>query len=134
MRVNKYRAWDDVLLRYLPPMTIEEIGNGNFGNTNWYQLTLEQWTGLYDSKRTEEYPNGQPIYEGDIIEVKRIKDNIDFLSEVVWDDDGACFLFQTNKNGSSDLLDSIPHRNKKDYWSYYDSCEVVGNIHESEDK
>ena len=29
---------------------------------------LMQYTGLNDSKRTEEFPDGQPIYEGDIIE------------------------------------------------------------------
>ena len=29
--------------------------------------TVGQYTGLKDSKRTEEYPEGQEIYEGDII-------------------------------------------------------------------
>ena len=31
---------------------------------NWI---LEEFTGLRDCKRTEKYPEGQPIYEGDII-------------------------------------------------------------------
>lgn len=31
---------------------------------------LMQFTGLRDSKRTEEYPEGQPIFEGDIIRYK----------------------------------------------------------------
>jgi len=29
--------------------------------------TVGQYTGVNDSKRTAEYPDGQPIYEGDII-------------------------------------------------------------------
>ena len=31
--------------------------------------TVGQFTGLLDSKRTEEYPAGQPIYEGDVVQL-----------------------------------------------------------------
>lgn len=31
--------------------------------------TVGEYTGLNDSKRTAEYPEGQPIYEGDILQI-----------------------------------------------------------------
>ena len=61
MKEFKFRAWDDVLLKYFKPLTLEQIANGDFGATNWYQLKIEQWTGLYDK-------HGIEIYEGDIVE------------------------------------------------------------------
>ena len=44
-----------------------EIINGN----SFFEVdpaTVGQYTGLKDSKRTEEYPEGQEIYEGDIVQ------------------------------------------------------------------
>ena len=83
-------------------MTIEEIGKCNMNGTNWYQLTLEQWTGVYDI-------DGIEIYEGDLLEISRKDKEEHFITEVKWDNDGTCFLFQTNKTGGTDLLDSVPH-------------------------
>ena len=37
-------------------------------HTTCIKGTEGQFTGLYDKKRTEEFPNGQPIYEGDVVE------------------------------------------------------------------
>jgi uncharacterized phage protein (TIGR01671 family) len=56
----KFRAYDDTLRKMMKPLTLEEIFKGNFGNTNLYQLTMMQYTGLKDA-------NGTEIYEGDIL-------------------------------------------------------------------
>ena len=87
----------------------------------------EQFTGIYDV-------DGKEIYKGDLIEVKKNDTGDHFITEVKWDDDGACFIFQSNSNGQEDLLDSIPHLNNQNYFSYFDYCKVVGNIHEKERK
>ena len=78
MRENKFRAktlsgeW--VYGYYFEGFTgisyILVLHDHILGVTEFYEVdpaTVGQYTGLKDSKRTEEYPEGQEIYEGDII-------------------------------------------------------------------
>ena len=79
---------------------------------------LEQFTGLYDNKRTEEFPNGQPIYEGDIVQ---------------WED-------STNEEyyGGGVIYPKEPIEFKGG--AFYPICmmpeiefEVIGNVHENKE-
>ena len=106
MNNYKFRAWDDVLLRYFSPMTIKEIGMSNMNGTNWYQLTLEQWTGLYDK-------NGVEIYVGDKLSV---------ISSTL---DGEVRLWKTTIKS---ILDFDIMRNL----CYANEIEIIGHIHEGE--
>ena len=107
MREIKFRAWDDVLLKYYQPMTIKELAMSDMRETNWYQLTIEQYTGLKDK-------NGVEIYEGDIV-----KNTYGKLEKVVF------------VNGSFQCA-SIKHPSLNLYLldTYSNHIEVVGNIHE----
>ena len=107
-REIKFRAWDDVLLKYLPSMTIEQIGRANMSGTNWYQLTIEQFTGLHDK-------NGVEIYENDVVSDGKYHGIVEF-----WD---CSFVVNWEI--------SCPHDNDLNYWN--DKIEVIGNIHESEE-
>ena len=107
----KFRAWDDVLLRYFSPMTIKEIGMSNMNNTNWYQLTLEQWTGLCDK-------NGVEIYVGDKLRISNNATDCDGI--VVYSNKYASFVFKETK--------SIKFEDEN--IGDYDGLEVIGHIHE----
>lgn len=68
-RVIKFRVWDNV--DYMSsPFTLQDLQDKKIQFTE--QCVLMQFIGLKDSKRTEEYPDGQNIFEGDIL---------DFISE-----------------------------------------------------
>ncbi len=82
---------------------------------NW---VLEQYTGLRDSKRTPEYPEGQRVFEGSLIKYRGLV----FIIE--WDDDWSGFLFR------------CPEWKKNQHSWHFDcdtacQCEVIGNIHQN---
>jgi len=95
--------------------------------TDWAQVyvnsfkvdpdTLGQFSGLRDNKRTAEFPEGQEIFEGDI--VKRKRDN---TVRVVIFKDGS-FLTERIKPRSRCVFNSFP-------FYEYDEWEVIGNVHE----
>ena len=76
-----------------------------------------QFTGLTDKKRTKEFPNGQEIYEGDILSGK----NEGVPALVVWNISGAGFEL---KWGDKEESYGYTHRT-------YNALEVIGNIHEN---
>lgn len=88
------------------------------------QESIGMWTGKFDDE-------GIKIWQGDIIEIKCVTDDEKvmehIITEIVFDDDCSSFGFQTNKYGEMCYMDSLP---RKDKVKYYDTCKVVGNIHE----
>lgn len=87
--------------------------------------TVGQYTGLRDCKRTAEYPEGQMIFEGDI--VLELDGGMDGIPrKVLWDEDCMEFKCPLVKN----------------HWAYGDnacplwmtqsgSVEIIGNIHDN---
>jgi len=83
MREIKFRAWDKSskamckvkrILNFDGKMHfILDNPNSDFWGNNYGcdidRIELMQFTGLKDNKRTKEYPNGQEIYEGDIVKL-----------------------------------------------------------------
>ncbi len=85
-REIKFRAWDKETKRMMrvtrmdwpewaicvgenDPKNMEEYyisERNSFKNEETDRFILMQFTGLKDKKRTKEFPDGQPIYEGDI--------------------------------------------------------------------
>jgi len=76
--------------------------------------TLGQFSGLRDSKRTTEFPEGQMIFEGDILEEEE-----GFYFEVVWEKADAKFRLQWRTKGYQ-----WPE------WNRGVKMRVIGNIHE----
>ncbi len=96
--------------------------------------TVGQFTGLYDSQRTEEYPEGQPIYEGDILN----SENFPFQHRghqlhygvIEWSDEHSAFILRKHL---VDPNQSKGSRGIANYLSFYEMSEFtkVGNIHEN---
>lgn len=76
--------------------------------------TEGQFTEWSDSKINTYYPNGQPIYEGDIV-----RDKNGAICFVIWEDGGFAV-----KSPGSEAVDW-------EHGSWYANTEVIGNIHEN---
>ena len=123
MREIKFRAWDDILLRMMPTLTLEEIAKNSFGCCNWYQFTLMQYAGLKDK-------NGKEIFEGDILSISCYS-----YTEPEEDYEGivsvCCFgnaLFVIKDDGTTEYL----YLNEL-VGSYTTIYEVIGNIYENQE-
>lgn len=74
----KFRAWDKKhkIMEYIEDLYwFEENGiHDTNGNGHYANYDIMSYSGMNDSKRTDEFPKGQKIYENDII--KDLKGNI----------------------------------------------------------
>lgn len=86
--------------------------------------TVGQYTGVKDSKRTEEYPEGQEIYEGDILHHKWDSGN-DIWEETISEVKFSKGAFVVDDKKRSDWLLSL-HALPK--WA---ELKVIGNIHDN---
>jgi hypothetical protein len=142
MREIKFRAWDTLHNKYMTIGSILEwfTFNGPTTECNFFidtqerfqfsdRFILEQYTGLKDSKRTKEYPEGQEIYEGDIVIERSYPMYCDGLCNyrcvVVWYDDQACFGLEMYCVSERVRGCAIPNS-----ISEYPELEAIGNIHE----
>lgn len=129
MREIKFRAWDK---KNRIMVSVDELHFPQGGimvfdgccSRGWEgkDFELMQFTGLRDSKRTAEYPEGQEIYEGDIVRdisesIYSREPNI-FIGSIDWDDVNLTYRIQ-RKNGNFIYLCEA------------DDYEVVGNIHDN---
>ena len=83
---------------------------------------LMQFTGLRDSKRTEEYPGGQEIFEGDIVLCSGIGNNAneEYNTEIVFCEEKAAFMLDAGCElfGFTEMSELC-------------EIEVIGNIYEN---
>ena len=120
---------DDCLINDFDPRTTTAIDGEK---CHWLEFT-----GLRDKKRTKEFPNGQKIYEGDIIEnennfgcicgVGEFTDQYPDMRIIIFDDKNLCFttdFVDKNMRGKGTSGFSLVKSNEN-------SFEIIGNIHEN---
>ncbi len=76
MREYKFRAWgsfpaDKPMQMHGDWQALEYIEDVGFDGGQFFEVM--QYTGFKDCKRTEKYPGGQEIYEGDIMHLRSIR-------------------------------------------------------------
>lgn len=119
MRELKFRVWvdeynEDIEVVGKEMIYCDKMGfkENTYNLSEFFELTelgdpIMQYTGLKDKKRTKEFPEGQEIYEGDIVSQEPTTRPM----AVHWVEDRACFQpFQLDR----DIKE----------W------EVIGNIYE----
>lgn len=133
----KFRAWDNENNKYFEPTyrayanELEELViklNGRltmrtmdeFIDESLFpgRFILERSTGLKDYKRTVMFPDGQPIFEGDIVVFKNSFSKHDHIGKVRYYSD--CKPISDDGHHSVDLAET----NSED-------LEVIGNIREN---
>lgn len=104
---------------------IDECGNYEYAHRGHY--ILEQYTGLHDKKRTKKFPEGQPIYEGDILKDDSSEILIVKFGKLPLDKSGDCvctyLAFYCEDKGGLGYAPSYECREIGDW------MEVIGNIH-----
>ena len=128
MREIKFRAWDkiememcevDTLNWNMKTAMLKREGVDAYGILN-KNLILMQYTGLKDEKRTEEYPDGQPIYESDVVEASIYSDEKPQELTVQWRK-GAFVIDYEDSEYDCVVIGE-----------FVGSLEVIGNIHEKD--
>ena len=127
MREHKYRAWDKEEKRFWTQKEMTEIGgyyyNWGLGNYDG-RFILMEYTGLKDKKRTKEYPDGQEIYEGDIVYATTRGEQFETEIAIIrWSDYLKCLIAYSK---DTDIDDCLP------IGRFYE-FEVIGNIYENSD-
>jgi len=84
-------------------------------NENEYYSRLLQFTGLIDDKRTVEYPDGQEIYDGDIVKWSSLNIDGEAIGEITLL--GGCWFIQGEKHNGH-LYDCL-------------TCVVIGNTYKN---
>ena len=84
--------------------------------------TVGQYTGLRDCKHTAEYPEGQKIFEGDIIQIPDDYDEYGHNAGEIYEIYFCCGGFRLKPK----------HSEERGYWLADDrTVEVIGNIHDN---
>jgi len=109
----KVRAWDK-------RSNIFVVTGIQFNNTTMRleaipDLIMMQYTGLKDRKRTKKYPEGQEIYEGDILKIK------EYGNCVVESDGGCCYQVDSDEMGCYSLCELAS----------CEALEVIGNVYQN---
>jgi len=93
-------------------------------------MVFEQYTGLKDSKRTKEFPEGQEIYDGDILKILNLEGYQDLFCTIE-----AGFEFEATVSFES-FMWGVQDDEGIVYLEFFKlddegfKFEVIGNIHE----
>jgi uncharacterized phage protein (TIGR01671 family) len=134
-RIYKFQAWDTKRKKMWSAeemgkdqLTLSPDGSG-FINVSGALTKLSQYlthliplqfTGLKDKKRTEKYPEGQEIYEGDIVEFDVINP--------IWDEE----KHEVKEHRPETWRKVIEYKAPKFVIHWYPAkIEVIGNIYEN---
>lgn len=101
-------GWEEICSEFMPYGEIIPIER----NPGW---TLMQCTGIRDATRSKEFPNGKLIYEGDIVALGELNNNLSLVGYVKMSQ--GCWCIQLRDHRTPILSKFI--------------CEILGNKYEN---
>lgn len=137
----RFRVWSKFNKQYLEYDNYAVTGDGSILIWDWHGDEGEEWGTLHDASSSDEVGvviqrftgavdcNGTKIFEGDILERKSARDNINYVF-VEFNNDNYGFVMGWN------LMEGNPDGPKEAYEYYYGKSpsknwRVVGNIYEN---
>lgn len=133
MREHKYKVWDKILQCW-SKNTHKWIscGDGIITPDSGNRYVFVESTGLYDSTRTGEYPEGREVYEGDIVRaIYNSTPQECHLGIIAWDEETLSYVIETVAiEGSESVTEG------RKLWfepTVKKTCQVIGDIHTTPD-
>ncbi len=124
MKDIKFRAWDkeEKQMFFSDNLGLDTFFHASYREKkNW---EIMEYTGLRDSKRTKEYPEGQEIYDGDILDCTYKFDGCKkHKLKVVWQEDAGRFWLHN-------IGECHQPNVRKNIWDMT-SSKIIGNIKEN---
>lgn len=105
-------------------------GNGDTSDYNFEEIELLQFTGIKDSKRNEEYPDGQEIYDGQILRYYSDARMYVPISEGRWGFKGNSHLEERTVVAWSDEIGAYMVHGSMLLHEINEKAEVIGNMFE----
>lgn len=131
LQESQYRAWHKKLKKMYPVFGIDwfnrKILVPSDVTIRWYRMDhfiMMEYSGLRDSKRTKEYPEGQKIYTGDIVQfpVKFTGNKGKTTWIETWRD-------VVGFGNGQFILSEITEFDPLCLWN--DECEIIGTVYEN---
>ncbi len=89
--------------------------------------TVGQYTGLHDRKQTEQYPDGQEIYDGDILRLwKSVGSNGELRREYY-----KPLAVEYNPNWCQFVVEDKEFKTQRGIWLEFGAFEIIGNVHDN---
>jgi len=129
-RQIKFRGWDGVKMYQDVVVVSSEAIRAGYEGISWKKEAKAgipmQFTGFNDRKRTEKYPQGQEIYEGDILKAfpkswdGNVSDKSEYNALCFWDVCGFNFKLIPETDHYGRCVDRYSHE-----------FEIIGNQFEN---
>ena len=122
-RIIKFRVWvkSKAQMDYYQPFTFDCLMSQQNSQSEAEDFIIMQYIEVNDKKRTKEYPEGQEIYEGDIL----ISDEEDSMNKILIAEDFHEFIYEVMYSEEHSGLGGYSRKDIKVIGNIYSNPELL---------